>query len=407
MGDDNEAVAHFEGLGQVRRQIESVSKRLDEALEVFNLPSNKTRLASLENDAAAEGAWDDADKGKALLTELEGVRSEVQSMESFQLMLEEAMFAFELLEVDTSDQEEAAAISADALSTLNNIDEALGQWELRRLLSGQYDSKGIRMLITAGAGGMDAMDWASMLERMYLRYAEQSGFKVKVLDRQEGEEAGLKSCEMEIEGRFAFGYLKGEKGTHRLVRNSPFNSKGLRQTSFAGIDVMPIVDEEIKLEIDEKDIEMSFQRAGGKGGQNDLVMSFMHAGGKGGQNVNKVETGVRLLHIPTGLSVKCTEERSQLANRAIAMDRLRAKIMVVLEEQKAGEIADIRGDVVQASWGQQVRNYVLHPYKMVKDTRTGEETSDVAAVLDGKLGPFISALLRLRGQEAMTEEMQE
>ena len=307
------------------------------------------------------------------MQELKGLKSTVEEFHELEEKKEEIQILLEM-----GYEENDPSVIPDIEEGLKGLSEKLEELRLSTLLSGEYDSYNAILTLHAGAGGTESCDWAGMLYRMYMRWAERKGFSTEVLDYLDGEEAGIKSVTVQINGLNAFGYLKSERGVHRLVRISPFNAAGKRQTSFVSCDVMPDIEEDIDIEINPDDLRIDTYRSSGAGGQ----------------HINKTSSAIRITHLPTGIVVQCQNERSQHMNKDKAMQMLKARLLLLKQQENAEKISDIRGDVKEIGWGNQIRSYVMQPYTMVKDHRTGEESGNVSSVLDGNLDPFISAYLK-------------
>lgn len=323
---------------------------------------------------SAPDFWDDNERAQKLIAEMNAVKSVVEKYQKLQSDCDDLALMQELIE-----EENDESLIPDWTDGVNQLASALDQFELQLLLNSPYDKYNAILELHPGAGGTESQDWASMLYRMYTRWAEKSGYKVEVLDYLPGDEAGIKSVTIGISGYNAYGYLKAEKGVHRLVRISPFDASGRRHTSFVSCDVVP------EIEDDNSEIEIRPE---------DLKVDTYRSSGAGGQHINKTDSAVRLTHLPTGIVVACQSERSQISNRDKAMKMLRSKLFERRMEEREKELAAIRGEQSDIAWGNQIRSYVFHPYSMVKDHRTGEETGNVGAVMDGELDPFINAYLR-------------
>jgi peptide chain release factor 2 len=357
-------------------ELKALRARLNEAERYLKVDELRARRPQLEAEASRPDLWDDAEKAKRVTAELAAVNDDISQYEGLAARLDDAETLHELAR-EEGDEDSLAEVDA----ALAEIDAELRRLELRSMFSGEHDERDALVTIQAGEGGADAQDWAEMLLRMYTRWAERRGFEVEVQEVTEGSEAGLSSATFVVRGRYAYGYLQAERGVHRLVRISPFNAQGKRQTAFAALQVVPMLDDQdTDVVVDEKDIKMDVFRASGAGGQ----------------HVNKTSSAVRLTHIPTGIVVSCQVERSQFQNRDRAMAMLKAKLADLERQKREAELAEIKGEEQRVGFGSQIRSYVLQPYQMVKDLRTEHETGNVSAVLDGDLDPFMESYLQWR-----------
>lgn len=321
----------------------------------------------------APGFWDDTDRSQKLMKELKGLKSDVETCRDLEQTYDDIQTMIEM-----GYEENDESLIPEIQEMLDGFSSDLDKIRIKTLLSDEFDGYDAIVTLHAGAGGTESCDWTGMLYRMYSRWAESKGYSLEVLDYLDGDEAGIKSVTFQVSGENAFGYLKSEKGVHRLVRISPFNAAGKRQTSFASCDVMPDIEEDLDVEINDDDIRIDTYRSSGAGGQ----------------HINKTSSAIRITHIPTGVVVQCQNERSQHSNKDKAMQMLKSKLYMLKKQENADKISDIRGEVKEIGWGNQIRSYVMQPYTMVKDHRTGEETGNVDSVMDGNLDPFISAYLK-------------
>lgn len=355
--------------------ISTLQSRLSQAWEILNLEESKAQIINLEAQMADPGFWSDQAKARELSRQLSELKKEVEAWEAIKHELSDLASLVGLAE-DSGDQ----SLVGEAQTSVRDLSDRFAKLEFQLLLSEDFDSRNAILSLHAGAGGTEAGDWTAMLLRMYTRFCESQGWSVEVIEESRAEEVGFKSVALKITGRFAYGYLKSEYGVHRLVRISPFDAEKMRHTTFALCEVVPEFDE-----VDEKAIEIA---------SDDLRIDTFMSSGKGGQSVNTTYSAVRITHLPTGVTVSCQNERSQLQNRETALRLLKAKLYRLMVEARLSKIGDIKGDHKTAAWGNQIRSYVLHPYKLVKDHRTNHETVEAERVLDGDLMPFIESFLR-------------
>lgn len=354
-------------------RLTAAKDELDDLGEALGISAAKDKIAELEAQSASEGFWDDLENSQKVLKETSKLKNKVSAYENLCGDFDDTLTLIEM-----ADEEGDESLISEVTEGVDRVLKTIGDMRMSTLLSGEYDGKNAILTFHAGAGGTEAQDWAEMLFRMYNHWADAHGFKAKTIDYLDGEEAGLKSAVLLIEGENAYGYMKSEAGVHRLVRVSPFDSSGRRHTSFASLEVMPEIDDNMDVEIKDEDLKVDTYRSSGAGGQ----------------HINKTDSAVRITHIPTGIVVACQNERSQHQNREMAMKMLKSKLIEIKEREHLEKIEDIKGVQKEIGWGSQIRSYVFMPYTMVKDHRTGFEMGNINAVMDGDLDGFINAYLK-------------
>ena len=370
---------------ETHKAFEDAKQTLSDLSESLDLDGRKKRIAEIDEIISAPDFWNDPEAGQKIMQEKKRLESKVTHYDQLASKLDDLEVMIELAK-----EESDADLEQDIVDTLAEINTELDAFELETILNGEYDDNNAILSIHPGAGGTESQDWAEMLYRMYVRWAERHDFKVDVLDYLDGDEAGIKSVTLLISGENAYGYLKSEKGVHRMVRISPFDASGRRHTSFTAVEVMPEVENDTTIEIDDKDLKVDTYRSSGAGGQ----------------HVNKTESAVRITHIPTGIVVQCQNERSQIQNRATAMKMLTSRLVEEKIKQQEAEIARLQGEQQEIGWGSQIRSYVFHPYTLVKDHRTNYEKGNVGAVMDGEIDEFINAWLKQQAAKQLAYNQQ-
>lgn len=372
-------------LDQMKIELSGLSDALREGRDSLNLPYKRQRIEELSREMEAPDFWNDTDKANAKMKELKDAQKTVADADGLSAQYNDIM---DLIEI--GNEEEDASVVPDIRADLNDFENKLEALRLSTLLTGEYDANNAMISLNAGAGGTESCDWCSMLYRMYCKWADKKGFSVDTMNIVDGDEAGIKSVDFQITGENAYGFLRSEHGVHRLVRMSPFNAQGKRQTSFVSCEVMPQLDTSVQIDINPDDIRIDYYRSSGAGGQ----------------HINKTSSAIRITHFPTSIVVTCQNERSQFQNKEKAFEELRAKLYLRKKQEEEDMLNGIRGDTKEIAWGSQIRSYVLQPYTLVKDTRTDEETSDAQGVLDGNIDRFINAYLKMQANQKAAQNQQ-